>query len=182
MEKSLKWITHKTFAVAGTLALGLPLSTVIGSFFGSTLPDQIDFLRSNAGRNRKKWYQVHRGISHFWLLYTLIFIPLLHYTNTYLSLIEIELPKIDIPYYQEISTHLKSNNFLYDFLLGIFLGALSHLATDMLNPTGIPIQISKNWKKKYSLNLFKTGSLWEYLFLFSLVIFMGYYIKTYFIS
>ena len=124
--------------------------------FGAKLPD-IDTRRSSiTNKNRLlsfliRVYTKHRGIthSHFLLfIFMTLFMPLLELNDIYIN----------------------------NFIIGFFLGYLSHLIYDMMNPKGIPLfyPVSKN---HIHIAKIVTGSFEEIVFRFInllLLIFMLY--------
>lgn len=120
---------------------------------GSLLPD-LDHANSKASQNIpfvNKFLSLfkikHRGITHS-LLGTVLFVVLFHQL-----------------YIRDIITRT--------ILLALTLGFLSHLFSDMLNPTGIPLFFPI--KKKFNLLNISTGSVKEKVFLTLVVLFISYY-------
>ncbi len=145
--------THLLFAILLTLLFGkllhipvLSSESILFVFLGSLLPD-IDHPHSYI--NRKSWKILflsgitsgHRGWTHSFLG-VVAFTILFHFVT--------------------LKYHL---NITYTYLF--FFGYLSHLISDSLNPSGIAWFWPK--KKKYGIDLIKTGSFEETLFQFALI-------------
>jgi len=60
----MTWKNHKLVSIAIAYAIGLPLEGIIAVAIGSIIPDFIEFV-----------FKIkHRGISHFWGIYALVFL------------------------------------------------------------------------------------------------------------
>jgi len=60
----MTWKNHKLVSIAITYAIGLPLEGIVVVAIGSIIPDFIEFV----------FKMKHRGMSHFWGIYALIFL------------------------------------------------------------------------------------------------------------
>lgn len=141
----MKWFTHQTVAVAAAIALHMPPAGIAAVFAGAVLPDVIDFKLAGKGPQRQRNFnKIHRGISHWFGWYVL------------LLLCAMLLPLAP----RET-----------DLALGMAFGALTHIALDMLTPSGVPLIPpvpmvgSAKGSGRISLNLCSTGSIQEYIFL-----------------
>lgn len=138
----MKWITHQTGAILGACALGLSMPAIAAAFCGAIWPDMMDQrLSKMAGKSRKArqtaFNRLHRGASHWAGWYAALLLAICAYS----------LPPL-----------------ARDLALGFALGALSHVALDMLTPQGIPL-LPFSRKGKLAAPLCVTGHWSEYLFL-----------------
>lgn len=134
----MKWITHQTVAVAAAIALGMHPAAVGTALAGAVLPDVIDQRVSRMSRNpQRRFNQIHRGASHWFGWYAALLAGALI----------LPLPPLQAA-----------------LGAGLGFGALSHVALDMLTPSGVPLHPFSR-KNKFSLKLCSTGSLGEYIFL-----------------
>lgn len=141
----MKWISHQTGALVGAAALGLSLPAIGGALFGSILPDVVDQKISSLGGTRKRkqriFNRIHRGASHWFGWWLLLFAGSLSF----------ELPQLA----QELA-------------LGFGFGALTHTGLDMLTPAGVPLTpFSRRGKLK--LPICATGHIGEYALLFAMI-------------
>lgn len=160
----MKWITHQACALTAATSLGLPPVAVAASLVGAVLPDMIDFFRAGRGPKRQKRFnQVHRGASHFWGWYclALIFFGVASFWPGLWTELLQALAATGLFSRQAVEL-LHEGGLLA--ATGLFFGALIHIAGDMLTPSGVPY-LPGHWSKRYSLKLFSTGSVQEYLFL-----------------
>lgn len=140
----MKWITHQATAVAAALALHLPAAGVAAACAGAVLPDMLDQRMAGLAptrRGRQRIFNaVHRGITHWfgWWLG--------------LCVAAFVLPAAEL------------GPIGRDVLLGLGFGGLSHVALDMLTPSGVPLTPFSR-RNRVSLRLCSTGSLGEYCFL-----------------
>lgn len=137
----MKWITHQSGAILGALVMGMPWPGVAAAGAGAIFPDVIDLKVSSLGGSRagrqKIFNRIHRGPSHWfgwWLMLLLLF------------------PVWPLP------------ALVRDAAAGFLLGALSHVAFDMLTPQGIPL-LPFSRRGKLALPVCTTGKPGEYLFL-----------------
>ena len=141
----MKWITHQTGAVTLALAFQTPLSGVVASALGAVIPDVIDQKISKLGKSRKGrqkiFNRIHRGDSHWFGWGTIALVLIMNYCPPGVA---------------------------KDVLIGLALGALSHIFLDMLTPQGVPM-LPFSHKNRLSLKLCATGSAGEYLFLVFLI-------------
>lgn len=143
----MKWVTHQTVAGVAALALDMPWPAVAGALFGAVLPDVIDQrLARLSSRPQKAFNRLHRGASHWLGWYVLLWLGLL------------ALPLLLPPPFRQLSPAMQAT------LSGVAFGALSHVALDMLTPSGVPLTPFSR-RNKLSLGLCSTGSVQEYLFL-----------------
>lgn len=146
----MKWITHQTGAVFLGLALGLSPAGVASASVGALVPDIVDQKVSNLGSTRAQrqriFNKIHRGTSHWfgWWLAML--------AGAFCF------PLQFIP---------------SDALAGVAFGGLSHVALDMLTPYGVPV-LPFSRKTRVSLNMCKTGSAAEYIFLGCIALLSAY--------
>lgn len=137
----MKWITHQTGAVLGALALGMPWPGIVAAGAGAVFPDVIDQKVSKLGGSRaarqKIFNKIHRGPSH-WLGWWLAL---------FLLALAWPLPAL-----------------ARDAAAGFALGAISHVALDMLTPQGVPLYPFSR-KGKLAVPICSTGKAGEYVFL-----------------
>lgn len=142
----MTWPTHQAGALIAALGLQLPLTALGASIFGAILPDVIDQTVSRAGLSKKGrqkiFNRIHRGHSHWFGWWLIIFLILLCYP----------LPPV-----------------MRDILAGIALGALSHITLDFLTPRGVPL-IPFRSGFNVAIPLCSTGKIGEYIFLFFLIL------------
>ena len=136
----MKWVNHQ--AVTGVLAYAVTddLLFTIGAVYGAIIPDKIE------GRRK---ILTHRGISHYPLLYIVLFFGLLQYFN------------ID-----NVQSAILSENQPLRMVFALIFGALCHIAEDALCgkvPTITP-------KIKCGVRLFKVGTFQEYIIVIFLII------------
>lgn len=141
----MKWLTHQVGAAVGATFLDCPWPAVCAACAGAIFPDVIDQKISRLGPSAKKrqkiFNRIHRGSSHWFGWWLLLFL----------------LPLISpLPLY------------VRDILVGFAFGALSHVALDLLTPRGAPLLPAKPGYR-VSLNLCSGGSLGEYAFLATLI-------------
>lgn len=164
----MRWMTHTGVAVGVAVTLGAPVGVVAGVAAGSVLPDVID--RAVAGKNQQLWRKIHRGTSHWWGWYVLLTMaalvlgPEVQVTfMDFLSALEI-LPR-DV-------LRLMGQSPVDGILLGLALGAASHVALDALNPSGVPL-----WpfdaRPRLALGLVSTGTWKEYVLLAVCLLLLG---------
>lgn len=164
----MRWITHTGVAVGVAAVLGAPAVVVAGVAAGSVLPDVFDQLV--AGRNQQLWRKIHRGTSHWWGWYALLIVgafllgPEAQETfRDFLNALDV-LPR-DV-------VRLLQQGPVDGVLLGLALGAGSHVALDALNPSGVPL-----WpfsaKPRLGLGLVSTGTWQEYALLAVCLLLLG---------
>lgn len=141
----MKWFTHQTVAVAAAIALHMPPVGIAAVAVGAILPDMIDHKIAGRGPNRQKIFnKIHRGASHWFGWYVAVL-----------------LGAMLVPLAPRES----------DIVLGLAFGAISHIALDMLTPSGVPLVpplpfvAGLKGKGRVSLNMCSTGSVHEYIFL-----------------
>lgn len=137
---------------------GFGLLGGIGLILGVNAPDYLEIRRkkyNSAGVCVGTYTKIkHRTITHnlsFWLIFMFFCLANMPYFNSSIgdssSFFQILNISNSIQGYETLSY------YLFSFLFGYSAGALLHLLTDIPNPMGIPIFI----KKRYSLNLWKSG-------------------------
>lgn len=150
----MKWITHQAGAIFLGLSLGLPTAGVACASAGAILPDVIDQkisgLGSTRGQRQRIFNRIHRGASHWFGWWFIILIGAACYPFGYMG---------------------------NEVLAGLAFGGLSHVGFDMLTPQGVPLTPFSR-KKRLSLNLCRTGSIGEYIFLGCLLICGGILFRT----
>lgn len=139
----MKWITHQTGAVLGAVALALPLPGVVCASFGAVLPDVIDQRLSMLapGSSRKAFNRLHRGSSHWFGWWLLLFLAILAFPLPVLC---------------------------RDAAAGFTFGGLTHIGMDSLTPRGVPV-LPYSRRLKLALPVCSTGSLGEYIFLAAII-------------
>lgn len=137
---------------------GFGLLGSVGLILGVNAPDYLEIRRRkyNSGGVCVGTYTKikHRTITHtlsLWVIFMLFCLANLPYFNSNLG------NNSDFFQFLNISNYMNNYDFigyyLFSFLFGYSMGALLHLLTDIPNPMGIPIFL----KKRYSLNLWKSG-------------------------
>ena len=135
----MKWITHQAGALAAALCFKAEPLVFAGMALGAVLPDLIE--QGVSRRNRRLFLAIHRGFFHWFGLYA-----------AGLAAAAI-LP---------LAAHERAA------AAGLMLGALSHIALDALNPSGVPVLPLRD-RPRLKLPLISTGSLREWLFLAGLL-------------
>ena len=129
----MKWRTHQACGVGIAFLLHLSPVGIAAAWAGSLLPDIFDQraagLLSLGRRDRQAVFaRIHRGISHWFLLWLLLFAaawgPIDEICRE-LSLDTAHSPNI-LPYLRESA-------------YGLGLGGFLHVALDMLTPRGVPV-------------------------------------------
>lgn len=139
----MKWFSHRLTTGGAAIVLGGGPIGAILAYAGSTLPDVLDgkpppeSLFFGEWRKRQ-WQKHHRGTTHWVGWYLIGMAALWWYSRSH------HWPLL-----------LKLN--------WLFAGAIGHLVGDAMTPGGIPVMPWKNGPRA-TLNLFKTGSPLEYLF------------------
>ena len=144
----MTWPTHQAGALLAALALDLSFPALAAAFMGATLPDIIDqsISRFAPGKRlrQKVFNRIHRGHSHWFGWWLAIFL---------------------------ITLGLPMPGIVRDLLAGLALGALSHVALDMLTPRGVPF-LPFGAPCNVAIPLCSTGKWSEYVFL-GLILFCG---------
>ena len=135
----MKWVTHQAGALALALLFKLNPATTAGMILGAVLPDAVE--QAVSFKNRRLFFAIHRGFFHWFGLYGLGLL---------------------------LIAALPLNPQTSSLGLGLFLGALSHLALDALNPSGVPL-LPLAQKPRLKMPLVSTGSAGEWLFLAGLL-------------
>lgn len=126
--------THFFFGTAVGIAFAPDIYAVTASALGALVPDKLDSVI--AGQNRLKWQRIHRTWSHnlgYWLLPVLLWLWFYPYDFTGWKFAA------------------------YNTALFFYIGILSHLLLDFLNPMGIGLlPLASN--ARLGLRLIKTNS------------------------
>ena len=130
----MKWMTHQAGALALALLLDSNPATSAGMIIGAVLPDAVE--QAVSFKNRRLFFAIHRGFFHWFGLYLAC-----------LLLVELAAPTLQAK----------------ALAMGLVFGALSHLALDALNPSGIPL-LPLASKPRLKLSLVSTGSPGEWIF------------------
>ena len=140
----MKWINHKILTSCVILIVTENPWYALYSVPGAVLPDWIEGTPPDGSRYWE-WRSKHRGSSHWFLPYLgiLLFVYWLKYNGFSFW---------DYP-------------FLGDFGIFIMLGAIMHILEDAVCGK-VPVF---SLKKKYGIKLFSVGSIFEYLFCYSLI-------------
>lgn len=163
----MRWITHTGVAVAVAGVCGAPAGMLAGIAAGSVLPDVID--RLVAGKNQQLWRKIHRGTSHWWGWYVLLAVFAATMGNEFDELVRSLLKEILGGLPREFSRMLQQSGTV---VLGLALGALSHVALDALNPSGVPIW-PHGGNPRVRSKLVSTGTWREYIFLLVALLLLG---------
>ncbi|MCR4665929.1 MAG: metal-dependent hydrolase [Desulfovibrio sp.] len=152
VQNTMTWKTHEVSALAMMVAFGYSAAATAAAFFGAVLPDLLDqrlaSLLSVTRQGRQRAFRmVHRGGSHWfgiWLggVYAAFFAE-----RTVADFLP---PSV-------------SPVFVRDILLGLSLGALSHILLDALTPMGVPA-FPFFQRPRLALPLCRTGSFSEAVF------------------
>jgi len=143
----MKWVTHQAGALAAALLCKTEPLVSAAMVLGAVLPDAIEHGVSRG--NRQLFLAIHRGFFHWFGLYAA---GLLAVACLPLS-----------PREQAAAA-------------GLLIGALSHIALDALNPSGVPLLPLRD-RPRLRLPLVSTGSLREWIFLaglLALIVLGGY--------
>ena len=140
---------------------GIGYIAAIGTILGAKAPDYLEIRRKVKDSKNKvigtKTLITHRTITHWlplWIIAFLFF--LIQFEQSYFS------------YFQDYNFNTnKITNYISSFLLGYTIGGLLHLITDLPNPMGIPII---HPKKRFSLNLWKSGKM-EFIIVLGILLF-----------
>ncbi|MDR0238753.1 MAG: metal-dependent hydrolase [Deltaproteobacteria bacterium] len=128
----MKWITHQAGALAAALWFKAEPLVSACMVLGAVLPDIIE--QGISRRNARLFLAIHRGFFHWFGLYAAGL-----------------LAAICLP----LASHEKMA------AVGLMLGALSHIALDALNPSGVPA-LPLHDRPRLKLPLVSTGSLGEW--------------------
>ena len=162
----MKWRTHQACGVGIAFLRHLSPVVIAAAWAGSLLPDIFDQraagLLSLGRRDRQAVFaRIHRGISHWFLLWLLLFAaawgPIDEICRE-LSLDTAHSPNI-LPYLRESA-------------YGLGLGGFLHVALDMLTPRGVPVLPFSGLT--IAAPIVKTGSLGEYVFLVCLCLLLAF--------
>lgn len=131
----MKIISHEAIGASAAVLMNFDLVGIGAVTVGAILPDMADVVL--AGRNRELWEKIHRTVSHWWVLWVaLAFVT--------------------------FSVNLGGYYINY-IAFCLCIGAIIHLACDLLTPMGLPI-LNPFKQGGLSLNFIRTGSLQEFLF------------------
>jgi len=139
----VKWVTHQAGALAAALWCKAGLLVMAGMVLGAVLPDWIELAVTR--KKARLFLAIHRGFFHWFGLYAA---GLLAASSLPLGAHE-----------QALAT-------------GLMLGALSHIALDALNPSGVPL-LPFGKRPRLKLALISTGSLGEWVFLAGIVVLLA---------
>ena len=141
----MKWITHQVVGAGAALLAGLPPLAVGAAWMGSIAPDVIDQKIAGLFPNeRKAFYKIHRRTTH-WLGWWLA-IWIAAFAAPGLARLVPGLTELPV------------------LLAGLGLGGMAPVLLDMCTPSGVPLMPFSR-TPRFSLNLCRTGSLGEYVFL-----------------
>lgn len=135
----MKWVTHQAGALAAALLCKAEPLVSAAMVLGAVLPDAIE--QGVSRGNRRLFLAIHRGVFHWFGLYAAGL-----------------LAAACLP----LSPHAQAA------AAGLMIGALSHIALDALNPSGVPLLPLRD-RPRCSLPLVSTGSLKEWIFLAGLL-------------
>ena len=136
----MRWPTHQVAALGCGLLFHLPFPALVASLVGAVFPDVLDqriagLALGKRGKQRL-FNRIHRGTTHwFGLWLALLFFALAR--------------PVDLP---------------FQLLAGVSLGALSHVALDMLTPQGVPV-LPFSRRGRLAVPVCRTGGIGEYAFL-----------------
>lgn len=150
---SMNWFSHRVFAVGLAAVCKFDIVGVAASYFGSTIPDSIDFFLTKIGFD---FNRIHRKHSHAWIWYALLIWGICAFIFPFLQ-----------KYYHGI---IQYQELVYAFFLGIF----SHIFADMLTVKGVPLFI--NPSKKIAVKLVKTNGYSEQFFTFLFFVTVCFYL------
>ncbi len=160
----MKWITHTSVPVATALCFGIDPAVLIGLTAGTVLPDVID--RVLSGGDKKRWAAIHRKSSHWFGWYLLLLLVAVSF-DTSLNHFNINREFLEFfslrQYIPKEILHITQILPLGAMLYGLALGALSHIALDALNPSGVPIY-PHDARRRFKVSLLSTGSWQEMVF------------------
>ena len=137
----MRWPTHQAAALGLALLCHLPAPGLAAAMCGAIVPDVLDQklagLAPGKRLKQKMFNKIHRSTTHWfgWWLALLVLAP-----------------RLPLPQWQHV------------LVVGLALGALSHVVLDMLTPHGVPL-LPVTRRLKVAVPLCSTGSLREYLFL-----------------
>lgn len=141
----MKWLTHQIVGAGTALLIGLPPPAVGAAWMGSIAPDVIDQKIAGLFPDKQKaFYKIHRRTTHW--------------AGWWLAMWGAALT---VPGLADLVPGL---NELPVLLTGLGLGGVMHVLLDMCTPSGVPL-LPFSRTPRFSLNLCRTGSLGEYLFL-----------------
>ncbi len=143
----MKWITHQAGALALALLFRAEPAVCAGMLGGAVLPDLVE--QTITRGNKKLFLRIHRES--------------LHWFGWYAGLLVAALAAPLAPRERALA-------------VGVMLGALSHVAMDALNPSGVPLS-PLGGSPRLRFPLVSTGSLREYVLLaalLGLIVLAGY--------
>ena len=144
-RKRMKWVTHQIVGAGAAVLAGLPPLAVGAAWLGSIAPDVIDQKVAGLFPNeRKAFYAIHRRTTH-WLGWWLA-IWIAAFAAPGLARLVPGLTELPV------------------LMAGLGLGGMAHVLLDMCTPSGVPLMPFSR-TPRFSLNLCRTGSLGEYVFL-----------------
>lgn len=135
-------MTHQLVALGAAFCAGLPAPGMGAAWFGAVLPDVIDQKRAALARRRQRAFnRLHRGTSHWF--------------GWWLALWALGLSGV-LPGPASLA------------VVGLGLGALTHVALDACTTAGVPLlplKLRRQCWGQWSLGLCRTGGVGEYIFL-----------------
>lgn len=155
---------------------GYGIISAFACIIGVNAPDYLEMWRKKYDINGKYLSSVpriqHRTITHIVLLWALLLL---------FSYINIQGMNGDISSYPKAINYFSINhlfepniyyNAMFSFLFGYAIGGNLHLLTDLPNPKGIPLIFPK---KRFSLNLWKSGRFEPAIILFFIMLNFFYF-------
>jgi len=127
--------SHKALNGSLSVFLGFDIAGIALTVLGGILPDLLD--RIIAGNNEWAFLRVHRTITHWWLLWTVILF--LCYRQTF-------------PFIFQINTS--------EIIWYLSFGSLLHIAFDSFTKSGVPF--FNPFKQSMGFRFFHNGSSAEY--------------------
>lgn len=131
-------VSHMAFAGGIAALAGVGPQEIAALSVGAVFPDMMDSIL--AGESREVWKGLHRTVSHWPVLYPVIFGFVLF-------------SGVAVP------------DSVFRLVCAFLTGALIHISCDFLTPMGIPLY--PPFTKRASLKLIRTGSVYDYAFGFT---------------
>ena len=131
----MKWVTHQAGALAVAFWFKADPLVSAGMILGAVLPDLIE--QGVSRGNTRLFLAIHRGVFHWFGLYAAGLLAV-----------------VCLP----LAPHARAA------AAGLMFGALSHIALDALNPSGVPVLPMRD-RPRLKLPLVSTGSVREWIFL-----------------
>lgn len=157
----MKWINHKVITLSFVFLITEDIVAAIAATLGSTFPDYIE------GYHKGQIPKYHRTLSHWFIFYTLIIILFFSLSKGNISFKELTLFKEFNLFKLNLSL---ITPYIYPLAFWYFFGAFLHVIQDSI--TG-KVPLLNPFSKDFSLKIFDTGSVYEYLLsLLLLIIFI----------